>query len=105
MSAPLPDSLVAQVRAAVDTALVKVLTADTMATADAHPDVVHALKLRADSGDPCGIAPDAVEAIRAVDEHLRAQRWAEARCALVTARGRLARPDATGQPLRHRAPE
>ncbi len=105
MPAPRPDSLAAQVRAAIDTALVKVLTADTTATADAHPDVAHALELLTEADNPAGIARDAIEAIHAVDEYLRSGQWDEARCALVTARGRLARPDTAGTPVRHRAPE
>jgi hypothetical protein len=97
-------SLPAQVRAAIDAALVKALTSGTTAMEHVRPDVADALGLLAET-DATGISPDTVEAIRAADEHLRAGRWDDARCALVTARGRLARPDAPGSPARHRASE
>ncbi|QIZ38578.1 hypothetical protein [Saccharopolyspora sp. ASAGF58] len=95
MSPSSHHGIVGQVQAAVDTALVKVLTVDAAAMPRVRSQVQHALGLLVQiDGDQAIIVHDAADVIRAADEHLNAGRWQEARCALVTARGRLARPGA-----------
>lgn len=108
MSPSSHHGIVGQVQAAVDTALVKVLTAEAAAMPQVRSHVQHALGLLAQiDDDQTIIVQDAADAIRAADEHLHAGRWREARCALVT--GRLARPGArytgTTSPTDNPAPE
>jgi hypothetical protein len=92
MPPPTHDAIACQVREAIDAALVTVLTADSTATRHAHEHVQRAVGLLTNNHDPPAVAEDAAEAIHAAHDHLHHGRWDDARCALVTARGRLARP-------------
>lgn len=92
MSHPAHDAIARQVREAIDMALVAVLTGDGDATQQAHPHVQRAVDLLAQNDEQPAVADDAAEAVHAANDHLRSGRWDDARSALVTARGRLARP-------------
>ncbi|WP_190816302.1 hypothetical protein [Saccharopolyspora pogona] len=101
------DAIACHVREAIDIALVAVLTAEGAASGHAHAHVQRAVELLADHGGQTAVADDAAEAIHAAHEHLHSGRWDDARCALVTARGRLARPGSryTGTPTAKDCPE
>jgi hypothetical protein len=58
----------------------------------ARDHVQRAVGLLTDNHDQRAVVQDAAEAIHAAHDHLDQGRWDDARCPLVTARGRLARP-------------
>lgn len=84
---PLPQDAITKLRAAVDAGLQELLTSPDPAAQRALSHVQRAIHLLevAESA----IERDAAESIRTAEQHLNAGHWQDARCALITARGRL----------------
>ncbi len=86
------DAVVEQLRAAVDAALVEMLTGQGAALRHAQPHVHRAVAALARGADQL-VTDDAATAVRAAAQAVQAGQPEQARALLVTARGRLARPE------------
>lgn len=91
MSSP-SDAVVEQLRGNVDAALVEMLTGQDAALRHAQPHVHRAVAALNRGADQL-VPHDAVMAVHAAAQAVQAGQAEQARALLVTARGRLARPE------------